>query len=220
MIMYFTDRAQAGELLASQLINYRYKQTVVLALSVGGVLVGEQIAKRLHCKLALLLIQRIAAQADPSLVLGTLDQEGEFMYNDLITAGEMEEYLQDMRNYLEEKKLQEFYQMTSLLGEGGLVDRDSLVDHNVVIATDGLKTGLSFDAAMHFLKPISTKQIIGAVPVAPAGVIERLNLRLDELHYLYIPDNFFSPKHYYEDNKMPDPNRVISTINQVTSRWE
>ncbi|HSX00879.1 MAG TPA: hypothetical protein VLF67_01440, partial [Candidatus Saccharimonas sp.] len=90
--MYFHDRTQAGDLLADQLEEYRYENTAVLALSPGGVVVGEQIARRLHTTLALLLTSRITAPGDESLVIGTMDQTGLFTYNSMIAAGDMEEY--------------------------------------------------------------------------------------------------------------------------------
>jgi putative phosphoribosyl transferase len=111
--MYFHDRAQAGDMLADQLSDYRYENTVVLALSPGGVLVGEQIARRLHTALSMLLTARITAPGDQSLVIGTLDQTGIFTYNSMIPAGEMEEYLQDMRTWVEEEKLRHLYEMAS-----------------------------------------------------------------------------------------------------------
>ena len=117
--MYFPDRAQAGDKLADELMQYRFENTVVLALSPGGVAVGEQIARRLHTQLTVLLTARITAPGDSSLELGTIDQSGVFTYNSMISPGEMEEYMEDMRGYLEEQKLREMYQMTSVLGDHG-----------------------------------------------------------------------------------------------------
>src|SRR5476651_1932092 len=103
--MYFHDRAEAGDKLADELMGYRWENTAVLALSPGGVAIGEQIAKRLHCTLSLLLTARISAPGEESLVIGTIDQTGVFTYNSMISAGEMEEYMEDMRGYVEEQKL-------------------------------------------------------------------------------------------------------------------
>jgi putative phosphoribosyl transferase len=217
--MYFRDRTQAGELLASQLLDYRLEPTAVLALSAGGVAVGEPIARRLGCPLSLMLTARIAAPGDPALVLGTLDQEGEFFFNDLIPAGQMEEYMQEMRGFLEEEKLHKLYDMASLVGKGGFVNREELKGRNIILVTDGVKNGLSFDGAMHFLKPVHTERVIGAVPVGPAEVVERLARKCYELHYLYIPDNFIKVGHYYEDNSLPDPGEVIQKINNSAARW-
>ena len=43
--MYFESRAHAGQVLAAQLLEkYRYEDCAIIALSDGGVVVGEQIA--------------------------------------------------------------------------------------------------------------------------------------------------------------------------------
>ena len=217
--MYFHDRAEAGDRLADELMDYRWENTAVLALSPGGVAVGEQIARRLHCTLSLLLTSKITAPGEDSLVLGALDQTGSFTYNSMIAAGEMEEYLEDMRGYLEEEKIRRMYQMTSVVGEHGLADPAQLVGRNVIIATDGVKNGLSFDAALHYLSRIPTEKKVAAVPVGPAEVIERLHGMVDDLHYLYITDNFFSVSHYYTDEPKIDPDSVVERIDNVVARW-
>lgn len=206
-------------MLADELLKYRWENTAVLALSPGGVVVGEQIARRLHCTLSILLTAKITAPGDESLVIGTMDQSGGFSYNSMISAGEMEEYLQDMRSYVEEEKLHQIYKMTSVIGEHGQADPAQLVGRNIIIATDGVKNGLSFDAALHYLSRVPIERLIAAVPVGPAEVIERLHGMVDEMHYLYIPENFFSVKHYYTDEPSIEPESVVDRINSVVSRW-
>lgn len=217
--MYFHDRAEAGDKLADELMKYRWENTAVLALSPGGVAVGEQIARRLHCTLSLLLTSRITAPGDESLVIGTMDQSGGFTYNSMIAAGEMEEYLEDMRSYVEEEKLHQMYKMSSVVGEHGQADPAQLAGRNVIIATDGVKNGLSFDAALHFLSRVRVEKTIAAVPVGPAEVIERLHGMVDEIHYLYIPESFFSVGHYYTDEPDIDPESVVERIDNVVARW-
>lgn len=217
--MYFHNRAEAGDKLADVLQKYRYKNTVVLALSPGGVVVGEQIARRLHCNLTLLLTARITAPGDESLVIGTLDQGGGFVYNSMIPAGEMEGYLQDLRAYVEEQKIQRMYQMATLVGENGMGDESQIEGRNVIIATDGVKNGLSFDAAVHYLRRVHIERTIAAVPVGPAETMERLRGIVDELHYLYIPESFFSVAHYYINEPKIDSSTVMDRINNVAGRW-
>jgi len=55
--------------------------------------------------------------------------------------------------------------------------------------------------------------------VGPAEVIERLHERVDEMYYLYIPENFFTVSHYYTDEDKIDPNSVIERIDNVVARW-
>lgn len=217
--MYFHDRAQAGDKLADELIKYRWENTAVLALSPGGAAVGEQIARRLHCTLSMLLTARITAPGEDSLVLGTMDQTGMFTYNSMISAGEMEEYMEDMRSYVEEQKLRHMYEMTTVVGAGGLADPAQLTGRNIIIATDGVKNGLSFDAAINYLDKVHVVKKIAAIPVGPADVIERIHAMVDELHYLYIPESFFSVSHYYTDEDKIDPDTVINRIDNIVSRW-
>jgi putative phosphoribosyl transferase len=216
--MYFHDRAEAGDLLANQLTDYRYENTVVLALSPGGVLVGEQIARRLHTTLLLLVTSRISAPGDDSLVLGTIDQEGIYT-NGLIAAGQMEEYMEDMRNWIEEEKLRKLYDMAAAFNGDGLADPTQLQGRNVIIVTDGVKNGLSFEAALHFLIKVHVEKTVAAIPVGPGDVIERLSHKFDEVHYLNIPNDFFTVSHYYTDESTVNPARVHDALENVVTRW-
>jgi predicted phosphoribosyltransferase len=127
--------------------------------------------------------------------------------------------MQEMRAYVEEQKIQQMYQMTTIVGEHGLADPAQLAGRNIIIATDGVKNGLSFDAALHYLGRIHVEKVIAAVPVGPAEVIERIHGLVDEMHYLYIPENFFSVAHYYTDEPKIDPESVLERINGVVANW-
>jgi putative phosphoribosyl transferase len=216
--MYFTNRKQAGELLAAQLVDYKFRDNAVLALSRGGVTVGLEIADMLNCPMQLLLTSRISAPGDPSLVLGAMTSDGTFSYNDLIPASMMEEYMDEFRGYVEDKKLHKLFDLT-ILGPGGEVDVELLRNRNIIIVSDGVSSGLSFLATLQFLKPIATQKLVGAIPVGPIQAIDMMRLRLDELHYLYIPDNFFTIDHYYMDNAMPDMKDVVKQIDATAARW-
>lgn len=214
--MYFRNRAQTGEMLANELRQYRYLKTAVLALSPGGILVGEQIAKSLDASLAMLLSEPITAPGDASLTIGSIDQDARFTYNNLIPAGEMEEYMIDLRGFVEEEKLRKMYQLSHLLGNRGIVQAEQLVGRHIIIATDGVKNGMSFTAALNYLKYIRTASIIAAIPVGPANVLERIGHQCDQLKYLYIPQNFISVRHYYEEKVPVDKSMILNRINSVS----
>jgi putative phosphoribosyl transferase len=188
--MYFTNRKQAGELLAAQLVDYKFRDNAVLALSRGGVTVGLEIADMLNCPMQLLLTSRISAPGDPSLVLGAMTSDGTFSYNDLIPASMMEEYMDEFRGYVEDKKLHKLFDLT-ILGPGGEVDVELLRNRNIIIVSDGVSSGLSFLATLQFLKPIATQKLVGAIPVGPIQAIDMMRLRLDELHYLHTRQLFY-----------------------------
>jgi putative phosphoribosyl transferase len=216
--MYFHNRAEAGIRLASELHDYRYKDTAVMALTAGGVLVGEQIARKLHTTLSLLMISNISLPGD-DLIVGTMDHTGLFTYNEMIPVGEMEEIVAEMHGWIEEAKLHKMYEMTRLVGEHGLADPNQLARRNVIIVTDGLMNGLSYFAAKHFLKQVHTLDLVAAVPVAPYEALETIRPLVDELHYINVPSNFISVPHYYTDESEVVPADVLGRIDNIVTRW-
>lgn len=216
--MYFTSRAHAGWFLAQQLLSYRYNNCVVVALSDGGVQVGEQIAASLHCALTMLLMEDIEVPGEGTL-FGTVDQNGGFTYNQMFSTGEVEEYYSEFHGYLEDQKREKFQTMNRLLGDGGLVSETMIKDHVVILVSDGLPIGASLDAAAEFLKPIRLERLIIAAPIASIAAVDRAHVLADEIHILSVTDNYIETNHYYEQNDIPSHEDTINKINQIILNW-
>jgi putative phosphoribosyl transferase len=217
--MYFESRAQAGQILAEQLIDtYRYENCVVVALSDGAVQVGEQIAGALHCLLTMLLVEDIQIPGE-SLSFGGVSQSGGFTYNGAFSGGEIEEYTSEFHGYLEEQKRQAFQRINRLLGDGGVIDHEMLRDHVVILVADGLDSSASLDVAVDFLKPIRIQRLIVATPVASVPAVDKLHMLADELHILDVKENFMGTNHYFEVNDVPSHEDTIAKINQIVLNW-
>lgn len=217
--MYFESRAQAGQILAAQLVErYRYENCVVVALSDGAVQVGEQIAGALHCILTMLLVEDIDVPGE-SLNFGGVSQNGAFTYNGMFSAGEIEEYASEFHGYLEEKKREAFQKMNRLLGDGGIIDNDMLRDHTVILVADGLDSGVSLDVAVDFLKPIRIRKLVVATPIATVPAVDKMHMLADELHVLDVKQNFMGINHYYEQNDIPSHEETVAKINQIVLNW-
>ncbi|MDB5178050.1 MAG: phosphoribosyltransferase [Candidatus Saccharibacteria bacterium] len=217
--MYFENRTQAGQILAQQLLEkYRYENCAVVALSDGAVLVGEQVAAALHCVLTLLLIEDIEIPGE-SMSFGGVSQSGNFTYNGMFSAGEVEEYASEFHGYLEEQKREKFQKINRLLGDGGIIDKDLLRDHTVILVADGLDNGASIDVALEFLKPIRIQRLVIATPVAAVQAVDKLHIVADELHILDVKENFMGIDHYYTDNTIPPHEETIAKINQIVLNW-
>ena len=149
--MYFESRSQAGAILADQVLEkYRYENCAVVAIGEGGVLIGEQIAVKLHCVLMMLLSEGIEIPGE-SLSIGAMSQSGQFTYNSQFSDGEINEYTSEFHGYLEEKKREAHQKMNRLLGDGGIIDKDMLKDRVVILASDGFGDDLSvLDVALSF----------------------------------------------------------------------
>jgi predicted phosphoribosyltransferase len=217
--MYFENREQAGQILAAELLEeYRYEDCAVVALSDGAVLVGEQIAKSLHCVLTLLLIENIDVPGE-GVSFGGVSQNGNFTYNGMFSAGELEDYTSEFHGYLEEQKREAFQRINHLLGDGGLIDNAMLRDRVIILVADGLDTGASLDSAVDFLKPIRIKRLVIATPVSSVQAVDKVHILADELHILDVKSNFMGTEHYYNQNNIPSHEDTIAKINQIVLNW-
>jgi putative phosphoribosyl transferase len=218
-MMYFQSRAQAGQVLAQQLLEkYRYENCAVVALSDGAVQVGEQIAASLHCILTMLLTESIDVPGE-SMSFGAMSQSGNFTYSSTMSSGEVDEYTNEFHGYLEDAKREAFQKINRLLGDGGVINHDLLREHTVILVADGLDNLAILDVALEFLKPIRVHRLIVAAPVADVAVVDKLHMYADELHILDVKANYIGTDHYFEVNDVPSHEETIAKINQIVLNW-
>jgi predicted phosphoribosyltransferase len=217
--MYFENREEAGQKLSVKLLEkYRYEDCVVVSLSDGAVLVGEQIATSLHCLLTMLLVEEIQVPGE-GVSFGGVSQNGGFTYNGMFSAGEIEDYTAEYHGYLEEQKRETFQRINKLLGDGGLISEEMLRDRVVILVADGLDTGASLDVAVDFLKPIRIKRLVVATPVSTIEAVDKMHILADELYVLDVKENFMGTNHYYESNEIPTHEETIAKINKIVLNW-
>jgi putative phosphoribosyl transferase len=138
-MLYFKNREQAGEILAKELFEkYRYEDCAVVALSDGGVIIGEKIAQALHCVLTMLLIEQVVIPGE-NINLGSVSQDGDFTTNSELSSGEAEYYEGEYHTVMDQQKQQAFQRINRLLGDGGLINKDMLRDRVIILVSDGLK---------------------------------------------------------------------------------
>lgn len=217
--MYFEDRVQAGKLIADQLYErYRYENCAVVALSDGGVIVGEQIAIRLHAVLTMIVSESIDIPGE-SMSFGGVSQSGTFTYNGNLSSGEIDEYTNEFHGYLDEQKREAFQRVNRLLGDGGIVDEEMLRDHVIILVSDGFGDDASIDVALDFLKPIRIQRLVVAAPVATISAVDRFHVAADELHILDVKENYLGVDHYYDKNDIPEHEATIAHINEIILNW-
>jgi len=216
--MYFSSRIEAGYRLALELQQYRYENSIVVALNDGAVQVGQQIAAHLHCTLTMLLMENIEIPGEGS-VMGTLNQSGRFTYNGMLSAGEVEEYYSEFHGYIEDQKREKISEINRLLGAGGIVDESMLREHVVIVVSDGLANGSSLDAAADFLKPLHISRLIMAAPVASVPAVDRMHILADEIHVLSVTENFLDTNHYYDTNDIPSHEATVAALNEIVLNW-
>jgi predicted phosphoribosyltransferase len=198
--------------------KYRYEDCAVLALSPGGVLVGEQVAAQLHCPLMMLLSERIDVPGE-NTTFGAVADGGSFTYNSEFSTGEIDAYTTEFRGYLDDKKREATSAMNKLLGDGGVVDVALLQDRTVILVSDGFYDLSVVDVALTFLKPIRTNKLVFVAPIATIPAVDKLHVAADELHILDVKENYMGTDHYYNDNSIPDTEAIVAKISQIVLNW-
>lgn len=217
--MYFQNRVEAGVKLADLLSGYKNQKNAIIALSDGAVVVGAQIAVQLRCVITLLLTETIKLPGEPE-ALAVINQEGVITYNDKYSSGQLEELESEYYHLIDQMKREKMSQMNQMLGKGGLIRKDLLRDHNVILVSDGLASGFPVAAALEYLKPIHTKRIIMATPIASVNAVDRMHILTDEIQCLSVIENYMTTDHYYEDNAMLSHESIIETVQDVVEHWD
>jgi putative phosphoribosyl transferase len=217
---YFPSRQVAGSLLADELeAKYRYEDCAVVALSDGAVVVGAQIAARLHCVLTMLLTTAIKLQGETD-TLAQINHLGGLTYSDMYSAGELEDLRSENFNYIEQEKMAKLFEMNKLLGQGGIISANLLRGRNVIVVSDGLTNGLSLRAAAEYLKPIKIDRMIAVTPFASVQAVDQMHILADELICLNVLEDVISVDHYYEDNTLPPHEKIIQIIEDIILNWK
>lgn len=218
--MYFASRLQVGRMLAAQLApKYRYENCAVVALNDGGAMVGAQIASELHCILTMLLTAEIMLPREPNALVG-ITSEGNVAFNPIYNHMEVEEMMGDYFNYVEQEKFNKMHDMNRLLGTGGMINKELLRGHNVILVSDGLKDGFALDLAAEFLKPIEYEKLIVVTPFASVQAVDRMHIMADEIVCLDVLENYIDTDHYYDKQDVPDHEVVVKTIEDIVLHWK
>ena len=197
---YFKNRQEAGEKLAKVLSQYPEvrqdgRNTVVVSLLRGGVVLGSILAKVLHLPHYPLVVAKIAAPFpySPELAIGATC-EG-FIYQDqavLQTLNLSSEQI--MRQIQQAKHKQQTYKKKFSLDN--INYREILQGKNIFLVDDGVATGSTVEAAARFIKSLQPKKLILAVPVAPA---EFETASFDKVLVLKREVNFAAVAQFYQD---------------------
>jgi predicted phosphoribosyltransferase len=217
--MYFINRVEAGKQLTEKLLKYKHDNCTLVALSDGATVIAAQSATVLHSPIVMLLSESINAPGE-SVAVANINQAGNYGYNSVYSAGQVDEFNMEYRQIFEQSKLEKLSKMHRLLGKLGVIRPDLLRGRTVILIADGLGDASSIDSAMLYLKSIKVKKLIIATPFASVDVVDRMHLLADEIACLNVIQNFMGVNHYYEDNLIPSHETVVKTIQNMVKIWE
>ena len=218
-IMYFGSRAEAGVKLANELLPlYRYKNTVVVALSESGVAVGYQIAVNLHAALRRLLMTTVHID-DESIDYATIMPGGVVAINPNLSESEQSYYYGEYAGWLEEQIRQGILEMDREM-ESDEISPENLRGYNVILTDDGIDNPTKLEAAMTWLKPARVDKVILACPIISVPALDKAHILCDELHILGVAANYLATDHYYEQDDQPDADTARRMIDATINNWK
>jgi putative phosphoribosyl transferase len=167
----------------------------------------------------MLLSESIELPREPEAIAG-ISQDGSFKYNSAYSDGEVEELVGEYRSLIEQEKMERMREMQRMAGHGvGLIRRDLLRDHNVILVSDGLVNGFSLDIAAEYLKPIHINKLIVATPLAGIKAVDHMHVLADDIFCLSVIEDYITTDHYYDIQDVPSHGNVVKAVEEVVANW-
>ncbi len=209
--MSYVNRQDAGKQLAQALRRFKGKDTVVLALPRGGIVLGVEVAKELKAPLGLVLVRKIGHPTNSEYAIGAVAEGEEPVYNEDELRGLDNSWLKDAvlsaRQVIEHRR--EMYYSDDFIPP-------EVKDKTVILVDDGVATGLTMEAAVRAMQSKQAKRVIVAVPVAPRDSIKQLEAIADEVVVLDKPNSFLGAVgSYYKEFEQVDDEEVRALLREV-----
>lgn len=205
----FSDRREAGRVLADALDGYRDKPDVlVLGLPRGGVPVAWEVAAALHAPLDVLIVRKLGAPRWEELALGALSGGGGVVLNDEVVAS-LRISDEQIQQVIERETAELARREAAYRGQRPPME---LTGKTVILVDDGIATGASMLAAVGAVRSAEPARIVVAVPVAPPSAQRQLGAAADEMICVTVPPAFLAVGEYYGDFSQTSDDEVRALL--------
>lgn len=221
------DRVNAGNILGEALKDRirkdqeRRKNTIVLGIPRGGVVVADIVAKKLSCKFDIVIPRKLGAPHNEEVAIGAVVEDGttflnEEIVNALAVSGE----------YIEQEKLRQIQEIKrrSLRYRSSQIGYELSDKKNIILVDDGAATGATVIAAARWIRRTNrnnnnnalNKTLIVAVPVIPKDTLELIKKegQVNHVETVTTPSNsnFKSVGQYYQSFDAVSDEQVIEIM--------
>ncbi|MDL4774755.1 MULTISPECIES: phosphoribosyltransferase [Thermomonosporaceae] len=210
----FTDRAEAGRVLAGRLVPLGLDDPVVLALPRGGVPVGYEVARRLDAPLDVLVTRKIGYPPQPELGVGAVAEGGGPVFDAglLRRLGLGED---DLAGTLAAERAELDRRVRAYRGDRPL---PGLAGRPVIVVDDGLATGGTARAALRAVRAGGPARLVLAVPVGAAGTVRDMEAEADTVVVLAAPSDFQAVGQWFVDFRQLTDADVVAALDRAAEQ--
>ena len=206
--MFFKNRKDAGEQLGKALDKYNSKDTVVLGIPRGGVVVAAEVARVIGAPLDVIIPRKLGAPHNPEVAIGAVTQDGTIIRDEImvkrlgLSEGQLVNMAEEVYDEID-RRIQKYRN-----GRAGL----DLTGKIVIVVDDGIATGFTVLAALQSVRNSGASKVVLGVPVAPADTLSTFRETVDDLVCLESPEVFYAVGQFYNDFDQTSDQEVISLL--------
>jgi predicted phosphoribosyltransferase len=206
----FTDRREAGRILAQRLLDYAGRSdVVVLALPRGGVPVAYEVARMLHAPLDVFTVRKLGAPGHAELAMGAVASGGITIVDRALIEA-LDVTPEELRDVVDAESA-ELARREAAYRDHRV--RPHLAGKTLILVDDGLATGASMQAAVLALRRQNPLRIIVAVPVGASDTCGDLRQVADEVVCASVPSEFIAVGVHYVDFRQTTDDEVRQLLN-------
>lgn len=217
----FKDRKQAGELLAKKLNKFNNKKdTIVFGITRGGVVVADEIAKKLKLPLEIIVIKKIGAPLNPELAIGAVGPPAsqarasragpsktvyweKRLLKALLVNHDYKTEASDIKNQ-EREELEKYLRR----GAGSA----EVKDKKIILVDDGVATGATVLCALKYFRNKKAAKVILAVPVIAKDTVDNIEKYFDSIIAIEIVKDLNAIGRFYQDFSQVENKKVKAII--------
>lgn len=210
----FSDRKEAGRMLAKLLTKYADRENVlVLGLPRGGVPVAFEVAQSIKAPLDVFVVRKLGVPGHEELAMGAIASGGVRILNPSVinALGISDDAINAVAKYeLEELQRRERAyrdQRTSLEVRG----------RTVILVDDGIATGSTMRAAIKALRQLEAARIVVATPTIAWSTADEMETEVDELVSVMRPMNFTGVGQWYDNFSQTSDREVRQVLEKAAA---